>query len=196
MSYDKLNKALGITGIDDFLNDLTIEESSIKDLATELTVIDSSVKTTVQNIDAQLSTYNFNQIENINIPSVETSLNDIRELINQSKTIIKHIYENIITSDLIDSELVSSIGKLMEAAHLTIAEYIDLYKNRLRFLDTIKLKMFEHNQRKDMELYKHQLAMERMRAKLDNSAMDGQENTTAYKQEDIIKLLADQDRDD
>lgn len=193
MSYEKLNKALGITGIDEFLNDLQIDELSVRSLTDELENIDQNVKSTVAQIDSQLSTYNFAQIENINIPSVETSLNDIRELINQSKTIIKHIYENVITSDLIDSELVSAVGKLMEAAHLTIAEYIDLYKNRLKFLDTIKLKMFEHSQRKDMELYKHQLAMERMKAKLDSTAVEAESGLTAYKQEDIIKALSLQD---
>ncbi len=52
------------------------------------------------------------------------------------------MHDNIVTTDLLDSETIDSFSHLLEAAHLMITEYINLYKDRLYFLDKIKYAMF------------------------------------------------------
>jgi hypothetical protein len=53
-----------------------------------------------------------------------------------------NIYENIITSDLIDSELIGAASKLLESIHINVAEFISFYKDKQRYMDKIRLMVF------------------------------------------------------
>lgn len=99
-------------------------------------------------------------------------MKEVEDLIFTSKKMFKHIYENIITSDLIDAEVVSAVAKLMEGIHINISEFISMYKDRQKYIDKIKLMVFQQEQRKEMEELKHRLAMERMKSKIDQNAID------------------------
>ena len=55
---------------------------------------------------------------------MELSLKEVEELISLSKWMFKHIANNILSSDLIDSELVHAASVLMESIHVNIAEFI------------------------------------------------------------------------
>lgn len=70
---------------------------------------------------------------------ISTSLGHIKELVDISKDSIKCIYQQIVDSELIDSELVGSFSKLLEAVHIQISEYIGLYKDRQNFYYKVKL---------------------------------------------------------
>ena len=65
-----------------------------------------------------------------------------------------HIYQSVITTDLVDPELISAMAKLIEATHINIADYLDLYKQRVVFYDKIKLMN-----------YQQQLTIEKMKLK-------------------------------
>jgi len=54
----------------------------------------------------------------------------------------KHIYSGIIATDLIDSELVGAAAKMLESIHINIKEFIDMYKDRQRYVDKVKLMVF------------------------------------------------------
>ena len=54
-------------------------------------------------------------------------MKEVEDLIFTSKKMFKHIYENIITSDLIDAEVVSAVAKLMEGIHRNKLRYIYMY---------------------------------------------------------------------
>lgn len=184
MSNQKLDELLGISnGIDDFLNSLSVDT-----ISDQIQNVDQSIHNNINVIDSQLS-----GTSNIDIVKIENSLAEIRELIDTSKSILKHVHASIVTTDLCDSELIQAFSKLLEAAHLTISEYIDLYKNRLAFLDRIKFAMFQQEQKKELMLLKHKLDMEKMQSKIDDTATDA-EGLFAYSVEDVTKMLNEVDQ--
>jgi len=69
-------------------------------------------------------------------------MKEIEEMIDLSKKLFKHIYNNVITSDLIDSELIESAAKMLESIHINIAEFLEMYRERQRFIEKIKLMVF------------------------------------------------------
>lgn len=80
MSTKKLNEALGIDNIDSFLSDLDIEEDVNK-----LNSIDTEVKKNIDKIDNEITEYNHNGVANIDISNIQSSLSEIKELIDISK---------------------------------------------------------------------------------------------------------------
>lgn len=197
MSADKIDELLGIAGgIDNFLDELSVDDGlSVSNIQEQFKNVDDNVKQAVDAIDAQLSAYNISNIETINIPQIEQSLKDINELIDTSKQILRHVRDAIVTTDLVDSELVASFGKLFEAAHITISEYISLYKSRLSFLDKIKFAIFTQQQKKELMLLKHKLDMEKMQNKLDSDSTEA-EGLVMYSQEEVQKMLNEAEAED
>lgn len=55
---------------------------------------------------------------------MDTSLREVEDLITLSKQLFKHLYENIISSDLIDSELIEAAAKMLESVHVNIGEFL------------------------------------------------------------------------
>jgi len=172
-SKAKLDAALGISpdkSIDDFLQSLTVENDSAKNAVQK---IDQSVKNEVENIDKAISDLNSSAYENegdrlLSIVKIDDSLKNIDELIEISKDVIKHIYENIACTELVDSELIHAAAAFIESCHLNVKEYIDLYKDRLKFYDKVKFEMLQQKHKKELLEYKHKLDME----KKNNGAID------------------------
>ena len=183
MSKQKIDELLGISeGIDAYLDTLSVDTVS-----DQFKNVDDNVKNAVQTIDSQLSSYNIQNVSSINIPVIESSLNEIHDLIGQSKEIIKHVHDNIVTTDLLDSETIDSFSHLLEAAHLMITEYINLYKDRLYFLDKIKYAMFQQEQKKELMMLKHKLEVEKIKLKGEPDAVDAE--MMPYSIEDITKAM-------
>ena len=183
MSKQKIDELLGISeGIDAYLDTLSVD--SVTD---QFKNVDENVNNAVQTIDAQLSSYNIKNVSSINIPVIESSLNEIHELINQSKEIIKHVHDNIVTTDLLDSETIDSFSHLLEAAHLMISEYINLYKDRLAFLDKIKYALFQQEQKKELMQLKHKFEVEKIKLKGEPESVDAE--LVPFRTEDIIKAM-------
>ena len=193
-SKSKLDAVLGISSdksIDDFLNSLSIENDSAKQAVDK---IDQTVKDEVKVIDDEIhaiATFD-GRDENKKVMSmiaIDKSLQNIDELISISKDVIKHIYENIACTELIDSELIHAAAAFIESCHLNIKEYIDLYKDRLKFYDKVQFEMLQQKNRKELLDYKHKLEME----KLDAKAIDvTPEGMVKFDHDDITKMLKDQ----
>jgi hypothetical protein len=73
---------------------------------------------------------------------MDLSMKEIEDLIGMSKRMFKHIYENIVSSDLLDSELISAAAKMLESVHINIGEFLQMYRDRQRFIEKIKLMVF------------------------------------------------------
>jgi hypothetical protein len=94
--------------------------------------IDDKVKENMQTIDNNISDIQTGKITDsiLAIKNMDLSMKEIEDLICMSKKMFKHIYENIISSDLLDSELITAAAKMLESVHINIAEFISMYKDR------------------------------------------------------------------
>jgi hypothetical protein len=135
MSTQKLNEALGIESIDSFLSSIEIDDDKLKNL----TELDDKFKNEIGKIDTAINEYKENGIKNIDIDDIQEPFGHIKDLIIVSKDTIHHIYQQLVDSEMIDSELVGSFAKLMEAFHIQVSEYINIYKDRQNFLYKMKL---------------------------------------------------------
>jgi len=123
---------------------------------------------------------------------MNATMGEVEELISISKKMFKHIYESICSSDLIDAELVGSISKLLEGIHINIAEFIQLYKEKSRFADKVRLMIFSQQQKKELMELKHKQDMEKLKLKQDDNTIDATDGTTIYNQDWVLKMLDDQ----
>lgn len=187
MSTKSINEALGLGdgGIDAFLSDLTVDNASFDQ---QFSKIDDKVKENVSEIDNQIAQYNAQGIAKVDVANLNSSLSEIKELITLSKGAIKHIYDSLVSSELVDSELAAALSKLMESSHLAIAEYIQLFKDRMTFYDKVRLEMLKFNQKKELMEMKHKLDMEKMEKKNEEGSIETK-NMVSYSQEDITKML-------
>lgn len=214
---EKLDALLGISegkSIDDFLDNISVENDSAKNA---IEAIDNEVKSKIKKIDKRiaplkdqkinlpktnisqknLSTSNENQN---NLPPVsltdlnylESNFSEIKNLVEITKSIITHLYNNVISTDLIDTELVNATATLIEIAHRNIKEYIELYRDRMRFYDKVRFEYIQTENKKELIRLKHSLEMERMK---NSSAMEVQpENLVSFSQEDIIRTLSEAEK--
>lgn len=165
----KLDAALGISpdhSIDDFLNSLTVENDSAKNAVEK---IDDTVKKEVESIDKEIhSIASFGDEDHnkkvMSMIAIDTSLKNIDELISISKEVIKHIYENIVCTELVDSELIHAAATFIESCHLNIKEYIDLYKDRLKFFDKVQFEMLQQKHKMELLHEKYKLEAEKQGA--------------------------------
>lgn len=189
MSTKKINEILGISNIDTFLNDLDIKDPNGKSLSE----IDRGINDNVQQIDSQILEYQKNGIANINVTNIESSLCEIKDLIDSSKTVVKHVLESIITTEMVDAELVSSLGKIVESTHLAIKTYIDVYNSRMNFYDKVRLEQLKQQHKLEQMEIKHKHDMEKLNSTKRNDSVPVQ-NMMAYSQEKIVGELNDQDK--
>jgi len=186
MSFKKLNDALGISNIDDFLSDLDIKEE-----VKQFEDIDKQVKENVDKIDTQVANYKENGVAKVDITDISSSLNEIKDLIDVSKDTIRHVYDQITSTELLDSEAVQALSKLIEATHLTVSEYINLFKDRLAFYDKVRFEAIKHKNDMEKIKYKHDLDMEKLNSKA-GPEVEISNNVNAFSQEDVIKMIDEQ----
>ena len=190
-SKEKIDKILGIKSdqsIDDFLDELT---SDTDQLSATMNEISDEVKQNLQNIDNGIADIQKNDVLAPSIlVDINSSMKEVEDLICLSKKMFKHIYESIICSDLLDSELISAASKLLEGIHINIAEFISLYRDKQRYIDKVKLMTFQQQLKIDLLDRKHKHDMEKATLKLDNNTIEG-EATVGYSQEDMTRMLAE-----
>ena len=186
----KLDAALGIeqdTSIDDFLESLTLDNDSAKNAVDK---IDETIKKEVSSIDANIDS--IQKIDDFSRQSeslieIKKSLSNIDELISISKEIIKHIYEGVVSTELVDSETIHAAATLIESCHLNVKEYIDLYKDRLKFCEKVQLEMLKHKNNLEILEKKHQYDME----KATQNAIDAT-GGVVYDHDEILNTLKNQ----
>lgn len=128
---------------------------------------------------------------------MDLSLREIEDMIGLSKQMFKHIADSILTTDLVDSELVQAASKLLESIHVNIAEFIQLYRSKQQFVDKIKIMIFQQEQKKELMLLKHKLDLEKIQMKGTNSGDPEAievEGMVSYTQETIVKAMNDHDQ--
>lgn len=176
-----------ILGIDDFLSDLDKSSAEINDT---LTNVSDQIKTNLEKIDQTLQNTDTNSAIGPQILiDLNSSMKEVEDLINTSKQMFKHIYESIISTDLLDSELISAAAKMLESIHINIAEFLNLYKDRQKFIDKIKIMTFQQQQKIEIMQLKHQQDLEKLKLKSEQSAIDIDANQHEFDQNQIIELL-------
>lgn len=189
---EKLDAIFGITGgktVDDFLNDLNLETDKITNTMED---IDQTVKDQLTQLDnSQLKIESGASEVTLELSNMELSLKSIEDMVQLSKSVLKHVAESILATPLIDSEAVQAYSKLMESIHVNINEFISLYKSKSDFINRIKFQLFQQQQKKELMLFKHNLDMEKMKMKEGPETIDA-ENVSGSKewnQEQIAKML-------
>lgn len=180
---EKLNNLLGISDdqtIDDFLDDLDVDANQV---SSALSSIDDSVKETVQNLEANMAklSANLGESDLVTVNQVETNLTELKDLIDTSKRVIQHVYESIVTSDLVDSELIQAMAKLIEATHINIADYIDIYKQKIAFFDKVKLLNLQYDRKETLLRLKYEYSEKLQKSK---NAVDVPEGMVSFNFED------------
>lgn len=171
--------------IDSFLDDLT---SQTDEISSTFAGIDDKVKENLQNIDNNLSAIQTGKTDSIlALKNMDLSMKEVEDLIDLSKKLFKHIYENIISSDLLDSELIEAAAKMLESVHINIGEFLQMYRDRQRFIEKIKVMVFQQEQKKELMMLKHKLDMEKLAAKAEPEAVDAE--LMPYNMEDITKAI-------
>ena len=192
MSTAKINEALGIESIDSFLSSLNMDDGRVQ----ELNSIDEQVRNDIRKIDGQIETYKKDGIEKIDVDDIQQSLGHIKELVDISKETIRYIYQQLIDSELVDSELVSSFSKLLEAVHVQIQEYIGLYKDRQNFFYKVKMEGIKQRNKLEQMRLKHEMDLEKLEKQKTSDAVTVDNMQIAYSQEDLIKQLDGENRED
>lgn len=135
------------------------------------------------------------QLTMLGMKDLNLSLKEVEDLIKMSKHIFKHCYENVVASDLLDSELIGSVSKLLESIHLTIKEFVDLYKSKIDFVNKIKLSVLKLEQDKEKMRYKHELDMQKLNAmKKEPESIEAQGGSYSFSTEDLIKMMDQKDK--
>lgn len=190
-SKEKIDKMLGIQSdqsIDDFLDNLTAD---VDKLSATVGNMSDEFKQNLQTIDNGIEAMKKNEsLAPTVLVNINSSMKEVEDLVCISKKMYKHVYESIICSDLIDSELISAASKLLESIHVNIAEFLTLYKDKQRYIDKIKIMTFQHQLKLELMEKKHKQDMEKATLKLDTGAVDG-EATVGYSQEDMTRMLAE-----
>lgn len=188
---EKLDAIFGITGgktVDDFLSGLELETSKITETMDD---IDSTVKNQITQLDnSQLKIESGATEVSLELANMELSLKSIEDMVQLSKSVLKHVADSILATPLIDSEAVQAYSKLMESIHVNINEFISLYKSKSDFINKIKFQLFQQQQKKELMLFKHNLDMEKLKAKDGPDVIDAENVTTKeWNQEQITKIL-------
>lgn len=187
-SKEKIDKLLGIENnqsVDDFLDQLSLD---VDKMSTSFKNIQEDVQKNVEDVETKIKEINSSS-GILQISDINSSMKEIEDMIVLSKKMFKHIYENIITSDLIDSELIGAASKLLESIHINVAEFISFYKDKQRYMDKIRLMVFQQEQKKEIMQLKHQQDLEKMKFKSENTDQNENTNNIVYSFEDVLKEL-------
>lgn len=153
-----LDSELGLNGksLNDFLNGLSTEDTIDK-----FHDVDTAVKTTVGRIDGELEKMSSDSSLPAKFERVEGLFSNIQELIGVSKNMIQHVYDNIVSTDLIDARLVTAAAQFIKECRASVESYLTLYQDRLKFFDKIRLMQLEQEQKKELlEMrFKHEREM-------------------------------------
>ena len=123
------------------LDELNVDSESVHKT---LDGFDSTLQNAVKQIDNKALELQQNVGNGVlAISDMTASLKEIEGLISEAKEVFLHIKDNIVSTDLIDSELIQGAAKFLEAMHVNIAEFISIYKQKSKFVEKIKLMIFQ-----------------------------------------------------
>lgn len=197
---EKLDALFGITGsndLDSFLSGLSLDEAiQKKDEAlsaiSELSAVEQDMQAKMDAIESS-STSLAMPIDMLSVQmcTMEHSLKELEDIIDLSKDIIRHVHQSILATPLIDSEAVQAYGKLVESIHVSIAEFIGVYRDKQNFVNKVKFSLLQHDQKKELMRYKADLALELMKAKDGPKSIDADsiQTTRTWVVDDVTKII-------
>lgn len=226
INKDRLNQLLGIQegqSFEDYMNDgtSTDETQSVIDQTAKLI---EETKEKVDEIEGQFQ-HNIqvideakNQIQTTmkdgdgsasvridNMVNVESAFKSIEDLVDTTKQMIGTVYSIISSCDVLDSETVSAAASLITSTKQLIAEYLGLYKQRVKFFDNVKMETLKQQHRIELMEKKYQLEQDKWNRQ--NSKPTEAEDITGKGGEvppgmveagsvDMLKLLQEIDEED
>ena len=199
---EKLDAIFGITGgqnMNDFLDSLTLDDESTNNT---LSSLDVELKEKITEYKKDFADIDLTQPSDVitsQLADIESQKAELRELVDMSKSVLSHVSNSILATPLIDSEAVQAYSKLMESIHITMSEFIQLYRDKQNFINKVKYALFDQQQKKDLLKYKHELALEMLKAKSGPNTIEADAistNKQAWSQEEIIKQLMAQSEND
>lgn len=188
---EKIDKALGLSPgqtIDDLLGDMTSDLQKAEEV---LGSVSDEVQSCMDNVDEQLGIIQAGGSSVLALQSLDSSMKEVEELISMSKAMFKHVYENVVSSELCDSELIGSVSKLLESIHINLAEFISMYRDKERFIEKVKFTLIQQNLKKELMDKKQQQAIELLKLRAEDKVVDVAANPSggAMSQEEMIKIL-------
>lgn len=191
---DRIDKILGIGGdtgksIDDLFSDFDKDIQKVKDASG---AIDDSLTEDFKKVDEKLGIVQADPSKSgLMITDIDASMKEIEELIVVAKKMFLHVYENFISSELIDSEVLHGASSFIEALHLNIQEFINIYRDKQKFIEKVKLMAYAQEQKKELMQFKHDLEMQKIKEKDKAEAVDvtGSAGGFSFKVEDVTKAL-------
>ena len=193
-SEQKINELLGIKddqSIDDFLDGLQTDTNEIQDAMSHL---DDGVKSSLSAVDQKIDELKTSGNAPEALVDMDSSMKEVEDLIQIAKQLFKHVHASLVTCDLVDPEAIQAAAKLLEGIHINIAEFISMYKERQRYVDKIRIMVFQQEQKKELMAIKHKYDMELKQLNSGDDPIDI-DNLAAYSQEQIVKLLDDKGKD-
>lgn len=195
-SEQKINELLGIKddqSVDEFLDGIQADATEIQDTMNHL---DDGVKSSLEAVDQKLNELKKNGNAPEALVDMDSSMKEVEDLIQVAKQLFKHVHASLVTCDLVDPEAIQAAAKLLEGIHINIAEFISLYKDKQRYVDKIRIMVFQQEQKKELMAIKHKYDMELKQLNGNGEDPIDIENMAVYSQEQIVKLLDDKGKDD
>lgn len=198
---EKLDALFGITSgqdLDTFLSGLSLDEAiEKKDEALsaidQLSAMQQGIQDKIDQIQVMPTSMDLPMNElSIQMVSMDHSLKELEEMVTLSKDIIRHVHSSILATPLIDSEAVQAYGKLVESIHISISEFIGVYRDKQNFINKVRYAVFDQQQKKDLLRYKTDLQLELMKAKNGPKSVDAESVETSSKPwnvDDITKII-------
>lgn len=195
-SEQKINELLGIKddqSVDEFLDGIQADATEIQDTMNHL---DDGVKSSLEAVDQKLDELKKSGNAPEALVDMDSSMKEVEDLIQVAKQLFKHVHASLVTCDLVDPEAIQAAAKLLEGIHINIAEFISLYKDKQRYVDKIRVMVFQQEQKKELMAIKHKYDMELKQLNGNGEDPIDIENMAVYSQEQIVKLLDDKGKDD
>ena len=226
INKDRLNQLLGIQdgqSFEDYMNDGTstndtqsvidqtaklIEETKEKvdeiegQFQHNIQVIDDAknqIQTTMKDGDGSAS------VRIDNMVNGESAFKSIEDLVDTTKQMIGTVYSIISSCDVLDSETVSAAASLITSTKQLIAEYLGLYKQRVKFFDSVKMETLKQQHR--IELLERKYQLDEAKWNMQNTKPAEAEDITGKSGNvppgmvevgsvDVLKLLQEMDDED
>ena len=171
------------------LDELNVDSESVHKT---LDGFDSTLQNAVKQIDNKALELQQNVGNGVlAISDMTASLKEIEGLISEAKEVFLHIKDNIVSTDLIDSELIQGAAKFLEAMHVNIAEFISIYKQKSKFVEKIKLMIFQQQQRIELAELKHKQNLELLAAKSkEKEPVNVKDGEYEFNTDNIIKSMS------
>lgn len=189
---ERIDQALGISGgksLDEMLESLNVET---EEFHKAFDGMDERINAEAALIDRKAEELQRSEVGGqLALGDMTASLREIEKMVVSAQQVFQHVVGNITSSDLLDPELVHAAAAFLESIHLNVAEFISIYKAKSKFVEKVKLMVFQQQQRIELAELKHRHNMELLREKMKDGAVDAQqEGGYTFNTDDVVKSLA------